>query len=91
MQLTWIRFLKSEGMVHMSKMTPSQKIIIKEFTKRFFDLMEEYWNPESDSEVYWDSLTDDATALISEFQTNDTELTNYLSTLVVSFLNSREK
>lgn len=72
-----------------SKMTIAQKTMMTDFTSRYFELLEKYWNPSPDDE-YWDGLTDDAMKLISEFNTTDIALNNFLQNIVVAFLNSRE-
>ena len=74
----------------MSVMTNSQKVMMKEFEQNLFKLWETYWNP-TDSDDYWDGLTDDAMSLISKFQTKDAVLNNFLSNIVVAFMNSREE
>lgn len=71
-------------------MTKAQKIMMREFSKSLFDLWENYWIPSNDDN-YWDALTDDAMTLISKFQTNDPVFNNFLSNVVVAFLNSREE
>lgn len=70
-------------------MNPAQKVILRDFNIQFFNLTEKYWNP-SDSDAYWDALTDDAMELISKFQTSDVKLNNYIQSIVATFLNSRE-
>lgn len=70
-------------------MNPAQKVMLRDFNIQFFDLTEKYWNP-SDSDAYWDALTDDAMELISKFQTSDAKLNNYIQSIVATFLNSRE-
>ena len=72
-----------------SHMTKSQKIMMRDFEQKLFELWETYWNP-TDSDEYWDDLTNAAMDLISKFQTKDTKLNNFLSNIVVTFLNSRE-
>ena len=74
----------------MSAMTKAQRLVVKDFEGKFFNLLEEYWNP-VDSDKYWDKLTDDAMNLIAEFQSSDKALNSFLSNVVVSFLNSREE
>ena len=74
----------------MSAMTKAQRLVVKDFEGKFFKLLEKYWNP-VDSDTYWDKLTDDAMALIAEFQSSDRALNNFLSNVVASFLNSREE
>jgi hypothetical protein len=64
--------------------------MMKDFNKELFKLCEKYWNP-IDEDTYWDQLTDDAMSLISQFQTNDAVMNNFLSNIVVAFLNSREE
>lgn len=73
----------------VTKMTSAQKVMMRDFNDQFFALMEKYWNP-SDSDAYWDALTDEAMALISKFQTSDGKLNNYIQSIVATFLNSRE-
>ena len=70
-------------------MNPAQKVMLRDFNIQFFNLTEKYWNP-SDSDAYWDALTDDAMELISKFQTSDVKLNNYIQSIVATFLNSRE-
>jgi RNAse (barnase) inhibitor barstar len=70
-------------------MNPAQKVMLRDFNIQFFNLTEKYWNP-SDSDAYWDALTDDAMELISKFQTSDAKLNNYIQSIVATFLNSRE-
>ena len=70
-------------------MNPAQKVMLRDFNLQFFNLTEKYWNP-SDSDAYWDALTDDAMELISKFQTSDAKLNNYIQSIVATFLNSRE-
>lgn len=70
-------------------MNPAQKVMLRDFNIQFFNLTENYWNP-SDSDAYWDALTDDAMELISKFQTSDAKLNNYIQSIVATFLNSRE-
>jgi hypothetical protein len=72
-----------------TKMTPAQKVMMRDFNTKFFELTEKYWNP-SDSDAYWDDLTDDAMALINQFQTSDVKLNHYIQSIVATFLNSRE-
>lgn len=74
----------------MATMTPAQKTMMRDFNQKFFALMEKYWNP-TDSDEYWDALTDDAMKLIEQFQSSDVVLNNFLSTIVATFLNSREE
>ena len=73
-----------------SKMTASQKVMMQEFNRKFFALQDKYWNP-NDSDIYWDNLTEDAMHLIAEFQSQNEAINNFLSNIVVSFLNSREE
>lgn len=73
-----------------TSMTPAQKTMMREFDQRFFELLEKYWNP-TDSDDYWDKLTEDAMQLIAQFQSSDVVLNNFLSNIVVAFLNSREE
>ena len=70
-------------------MNPAQKVMLRDFNIQFFNLTEKYWNP-SDSDAYWDALTDDAMELISKSQTSDAKLNNYIQSIVATFLNSRE-
>ena len=70
-------------------MNPAQKVMLRDFNIQFFNLTEKYWNP-SDSDAFWDALTDDAMELISKFQTSDAKLNNYIQSIVATFLNSRE-
>lgn len=72
-----------------TRMNPAQKVMLRDFNIQFFNLTEKYWNP-SDSDAYWDALTDDAMELISKFQTSDAKLNNYIQSIVATFLNSRE-
>jgi hypothetical protein len=74
----------------MTAMTKAQKTMMRDFGQKMFELWEKYWNP-IDSDEYWDSLTDDAMKLIGQFQSKDKVLNNFLSNVVVSFLNSREE
>jgi hypothetical protein len=71
-------------------MSIAQKQMMSEFYNEFFILQEKYWNP-LDSDEYWDKLTDEAMLLIGKFQTADMALNNFLSNVVVAFLNSREE
>lgn len=73
-----------------STMTASQKIMMRDFHQRFFELMEKYWNP-ADSDKYWDDLTEDAMKLIGQFQSSNKIQNGFLSNVVVAFLNSREE
>ena len=72
-----------------TRMNPAQKVMLRDFNSQFFNLTEKYWNP-SDSDAYWDALTDDAMELINKFQTSDIKLNNYIQSIVATFLNSRE-
>jgi RNAse (barnase) inhibitor barstar len=71
-------------------MTAAQKTMMREFNQKFFALQEKHWNPVN-NDSYWDLLTDDAMSLLSEFQSNDNALNNFLSAVVAAFLNSREE
>lgn len=71
-------------------MSTSQRVIVRDFQKQFFQLVERYWNP-NQSDEYWDSLTEDAMNLLTKFQTKDSSLNTFLSNLVATFLNSREE
>ena len=68
----------------------SQKVMFQEFGDDLMLLMDTYWNP-SNSDKYWDDITSDAMAILMKYQTNDKVTTNFLSTIVASFLNSREE
>lgn len=70
-------------------MSPAQKVMMRDFNDQFFELTAKYWNP-SDSDEYWDALTDDAMELIGKFHTSNTKLNNYIQSIVAAFLNSRE-
>lgn len=72
------------------KMTNAQKTMMRDFEQKLFALWEEYWNP-NDSDEYWDGLTEAAMDLINQFQSKDTVMNNFLSNVVVAFLNSREE
>ena len=73
----------------MFRMSAAQKTMMREFNQKFFKLMEKYWNP-TDSDEYWDDLTEDATKLIDYFQSSDLVTNKFLSNVVVAFMNSRE-
>jgi hypothetical protein len=70
-------------------MTVAQKTMMRDFNQKFFELLENYWNP-INSDEYWDKLTDDAMDLICQFQTKDAVTNSLISNLVSAFLNSRE-
>ena len=72
-----------------TKMTPAQKVKMKEFSQRYFDFMEKYWNP-SESDEYWDQITDDAMELIENFHSTEESLNDLVQNVVMAFLNSRE-
>jgi hypothetical protein len=74
----------------MAAMTKAQKTMMNEFHQKLLELWEKYWNPD-DSDSYWDDLTDDAMALISQFQTKNPTMNAFISNMVVAFLNSREE
>ena len=73
-----------------TKMKPNQKVIMKDFDRQFFQLLESYWNP-NETDEYWDNLTGDAVSLIERFQTKDLVFNNLITTVVMAFLNSREE
>jgi hypothetical protein len=70
-------------------MSPAQRVMMRDFDKSFFALMEKFWNPDN-SDQYWDSLTEDAMNLLARFHTRDMTLNNMFSNMVAAFLNSRE-
>ena len=70
-------------------MTLAQKTMMRDFNQKFYELCEKYWNP-TNSDEYWDRLTDDAMNLICQFQTKDVAVNNLISNFVAAFLNSRE-
>ena len=72
-----------------TKMTPAQRVKMKEFSQRYFDFMEKYWNP-NESDEYWDHITDEAMVLVEDFHSKEESLNSLVQNVVMAFLNSRE-
>ena len=68
----------------------AKNVMMRDFYADMTKFSEKYWQV-SNSESYWDSLTDDATALISKYQTDDMVTNNLITNIVAAFLNSREE
>ena len=77
-------------LLRQSIMSAAQKTMMRDFNQQFFELQVKYWTP-IDTDEYWDALTSDAMDLIGHFQSSDSVLNNFLSNIVVAFLNSREE
>lgn len=73
-----------------SKMNLAQKTMMNDFQEQYSSMLEEYWNPNATDE-YWDKLTEAAMVLIEQFQTDDAVLNQFLQSIVVAFMNSREE
>ena len=73
-----------------SKMNLAQKTMMNDFQEQYSSMLEEYWNPNATDE-YWDKLTETAMVLIEQFQTDDAVLNQFLQSVVVAFMNSREE
>jgi hypothetical protein len=72
-----------------TKMTPAQKVLMQDFMNKYFAFLEKNWNPLAD-DLYWDSLTEEAMALIDQFYTSDNVINDFIQNLIVNFINSRE-
>jgi hypothetical protein len=70
-------------------MSAAQKVLMQDFDRNFFALMEKFWNSD-DSDQYWDALTEEAMSLLAQFHSRDVVLNNLFSNMVAAFLNSRE-
>ena len=73
-----------------TKINPAQKTMMNDFHDQYKSMLEEYWNPNA-SDEYWDKLTEAAMNLIEQFQTDDTVLNQFMQSIVVAFMNSREE